>query len=579
VAEVPERVEDNERPLDGDVEDFRERLFEDYGPDELEPPEWNEQQEASGTERPVDQLPAEADKGGAVNESPEQELAGPDEPASASTPEIAPPEPARESQSKDSQESIGEAERPDQERTTSDATEPDEADAATPSLAEEAPEDAPVKIESFSQNDNQIVVTEHEGPEEPGKVPPSAEVETWDFHHFPSGTQVEREDEVRTFEAVDYGKGDVVRIPKTDLEGEGFEPEPGRNAIVQLGLRGAESEEVETAFARYSSSDRRAEVYVDDIGCRKGSRYELVEAREVDEDTLVRDFERGKCEHLENVRLEHVDEKMFLNVDERRVELEDYRISTSGAHAVLRGRLDGDDSCKVEFDGRRASVKFGRDYPVEGMRMEEDVLAVNWAQSRSEKHETRFHLEHLGNPERPSLNEFADKAILDRVEMIERPQRPEGTYQLAIDRPIRDEVQRLLADAGERGDRSYGKMKAEISERLVPNVLELAGWERIQWHPFNTTEKEGVNAPGTDWLVRTPDGKVVLLEIKWYEDQRQAIRKATTQVEKDFRQHHGDPDLKLEGAYIAIVDYDEDNKNGKPFRIHVLRIVRQEELR
>jgi hypothetical protein len=203
-------------------------------------------------------------------------------------------------------------------------------------------------------------------------------------------------------------------------------------------LRDVQTEEEETAFARFNAQDRRAEAYVDDIGGEKGSRYELLEAWKVDEDRLVSEFERGRCEHLENVRLEHTDEKMFVVVDDRGVELTDHRISTSGAHAVLRGDLDGDDRCKIEFDGLRASVKFGRDYPVEGMRMEGDELVVRYAQSRNEKHEHRLYLEHPQEPERPLLNQFGKQEMLEGSRVGRYNQNDNQVVVTKLEKPGKD---------------------------------------------------------------------------------------------------------------------------------------------
>lgn len=603
MAEASERKEDEEHSQEGDLAEFREKLLEDYGPEELEPPDWSDQQE-SKPEHPPEQLPAEAtaDKDPSVGQEGHQgeEPAGPAERAQTDPHEVEPPEAAASSPKESIQEEGDEpeagtqgktrddtegsaesspesVERPDAESPANEARpEPtDKADIPDVPRIEDAPEAAPTRIESFNQNDNQVVVTEHEGPEGTGKAQPAPDVETWDFRRFPSGDLVEREEEVRTFEVVDYGKGGVVRLPKTDLEEAGAELEPGQNKILQVGLRDVESEEVETAFARYNGSDRRAEVYVGDIGGTKGSRCELVEAREVDEDTLVKEFEKGKCEHLQNVTLEHADEKMFLNVDGRRVELEDYRISTSGSHAVLRGKLDGDDRCKVEFDGRRASVMFGRDYPVEGMWMEGDVLAVKYAQSRNMSHEHRMYLEHLESPERPSLSQFDRPEMLEHVKMFDHPERVQGLYQFVLDKEARDEIKTLLRDADRLGDSQHNMMKAEISERVVPNMMELVGWERVERHPFNKSTKEGASANGTDWMMRTPAEKLALIEIKWQGNKENAMRKGESQVARSFDEHRPYKGLEVEAAYIAIVDWTVDEE---PIKIYVKRVRPEESL-
>jgi hypothetical protein len=326
---------------------------------------------------------------------------------------------------------------------------------------------------------------------------------------------------------------------------------------------------VDKYLSKYNSSDRRAEAYVDDIGGEKGSRYELVEASRYDEDRFVRDFERGKCEHLQNVRLEHAKDRMFVVVDERRVELSNHRLTTSGAHAVLRGKL-GDDNCKIEFDGRRVSVKSARDYPVEMMRMDGDELVVRYSQSRSEKHEHRTYLEHLQSPEKPTLNQFGRQEMLEHVKMFDHPERVEGTYQFVLDRTARAEIGRLLAEAKERGNGHYNKAKAEISERLVPNMLELTGWEKVKWHPFERARKEGSSAHGADWLLRTPDGRLALVEVKWWIDDEGAAIKGQSQLAKNLYNHPEYNGERIVEAYLAIVQWDADDS---PMRVYIKKIL------
>ena len=518
MPETPEKVEDGGGPFDRDIAGFRERLFEDYEPEELEFPEWSE--------------------GGSAGQEglPGEERTGPDERASG------------EVVDQSALEAPVQPERPDSGEVVKEA-EP-----------------------SASSGADALMVPRGEVPEEV----PAAEVEMPDFHRFPADAQVEHGEEVRTFEAVDYGKGDVVRIPKSDLGSKGFEPEPGENAVVRVSLRDVEGEEVETAFARYNASDRRAEVYVGDIGGEKGSRYELVEARAVDEDRLAREFEKGKCEHLGGVGLVHEEGRMFLAVDERRMELEGHRLSTSGSHVILRGEIEGKESCKIEFDGRAASIKVGRDYHDDGMRVEKDELVIDYVQSKSERHERRVYLKHQEAPERPSLGQFGEPGVRGHVELFERPEKAEGTYHFILDKWMQDEIRDLLAKANERGDRAYGMMKGEISERLTANLLESTGWERVKWHPFDDTGKRGADARGTDWLMRTPDGELVLMEIKWYEDEPDACKKAVVQLEKDFEKHRMELEPDLRGAFIAIVGYDEENPDGKTFRANVLRVRRRE---
>ena len=564
-------VEGGEKPSEEDLEEFRQQVMGEYGSDGLgeNTPEGGLTNEELG-----EQAKAENER-----EVTKGEVDG-----------VANFESSKDSTSSGVQEGPGTESGEDfgDSRTTPVAARPETGGDIRTDLAKPTREGGEMTVEAsaeaspkataevYNRNDHQIVVVGQESPEGPKSSP--AKVETGGFHHFPSGAQPETESGARTFEAVDYGKGANVRFPKSDLEMAGFDS-PDHSAILRLGLRESGSEDVETVFARYNLSDRRAEAYVGGIGGVKGSRYELVEAREVNEDRLAREFERTRCDHLGNVRLEHADGKMALNVDERRIELENHWISTSGSHAVMRGKLDGSDGCKIRFEGRRTSVLFGRDYHVEEMKMHGDDLIIRYAQSKNEKYEHRLHLEHLETPEKPSLNQFDKPQMLEHAKMFERPERIEGTYHFVLDGSLREEIKGLLGRSKDHGERAYGMMKAEISERLVPNMLESTGWERIKWHPFNTTRKDGADAPETDWLVRTPEGEAVLLEIKWFENLRDAVRKGKRQVEGDFQEHRDDTDLHIRGAFIAIVGYDEDGSREGSFFFHILRVSPKEKMK
>ena len=511
MAETPEKVEDGGGPCDRDVAGFRERLFEDYEPEELEFPEWSEGGSA-GQEGPPGEGrtgPVERASGEVVDQSALEEPVQP--------------------------------ERPDPGEVVKEA-EP-----------------------SASGGADALVVPRGEVPEEA----PAAEVEMPDFRRFPAEAQVEHGEEVRTFEAVDYGKGDVVRIPKSDLGSKGFEPEPGENAVVRVSLRDVEGEEVETAFARYNATDRRAEVYVGDIGGEKGSRYELLEAVRYDEEKFSADFGLGMCEHLANVRLDRVEEKVFLSVDGRSVELEEHRMSTSGSHVIMRGKLDGEDRCKIEFDGHRSSVRFGRDYLVERMRMEEDGLTVRFSQSWNELHERRIFLEHPEAPERPSLNQFGQQEMLEHVKMYDHPEKDEGMYHFVLDKEAQSEIKRILTRAEGRNSTERDWLKGEIGETLVPNMLEIVGWECIKRHPYSDSRKESTGANGPDWLLETPDGKLVIVEVKWWRDKTQAELRGSIQVSKEFDARHPYQGQEIVGAYVVTMEW---NLDDEPVKVYVKRV-------
>ncbi len=416
---------------------------------------------------------------------------------------------------------------------------------------------------SYTRNDDQILVVEHASPgqkkEEQAETPGLRRLQG----------QNEREEVPRVLEAVDYGKGANVRVPMCDLEQAGYGP-PDHSAIVQLELRPIEGDEVEAVYARYNASSRRAEAYVGDIGGAKGSKYELVEAKGVDEYKMARDFERGKCEHLQNVRLEREEGKMFLNVDGRQVELEGYKMSTSGSHLVLRGKLEGKDDCKLEFDGHRAAVRFGRDYPVEGMRMEGDELVVKYVQSKNEVHEHRQSLDHPDIGDRKlSLGQLDKPEALRLARLLDAPEGTDGVYTFAVDRRLQESVKSILEGAVEEGTRRYGVVKGEVGEGLISNLMNLAGWERIERHPFNETRKVGVTGNGTDHVFRDPDHKLSISESKYWGQIESALKRGEIQVGTYYDRQRKYQGEEIERGYVMVMDW---NLNDDPIRIHVRRV-------
>ena len=436
---------------------------------------------------------------------------------------------------------------------------------AEPAKSPEIEPDGPSQSqpESYTRNDGQMLVIEHARPGH-GR---EERAETSGLQRLQGRS--EREEEQRVLEAVDYGKGANVRVPVCNLEQAGYGP-PDHDAIMRLELRPIEGDDVEAVYARYNAASHRAEAYVGDIGGAKGSKYELVEVKGVDVDKMVRDFERGKCEHVQNVGLEHEEGKMFLNVDGHRVELEGYRMSTSGSHLVLRGKLEGEDSCKLEFGGHRAAVKFGRDYLVEGMRMEGDELVVKYVQSKNEVHEHRQSLDHPDIGDRKlSLGQLDKPEALRLARLLDAPEGTDGVYTFAVDKRLQESVRSILEGAVEEGTRRYGVVKGEVGEGLISNLMNLAGWERIERHPFNETRKVGVTGNGTDHVFRDSDHKLSISESKYWGQIESALRRGEIQVGAYYDRQRKYQGEEIERGYVMAMDW---NLNDDLIRIHVRRV-------
>lgn len=218
--EPPERTGDGDRVAEADAEDLRKEVAAEHGPDGLgespDRPEEKDNPEHSQAQeqQPGDEPPDHPET--LHHEQPGGEEKGRPEAAPAEGAESKPPadgpDASRESTKNDGQENRAkEAERaasPQPERPERQEPDPARKDgepplsdkpevAATP--REEVAESA-VKIESFHLNDNQVVVTKHEGP---GRSQPQPEVETRGLHHVPSEAQPEQGEKVKASGDVD----------------------------------------------------------------------------------------------------------------------------------------------------------------------------------------------------------------------------------------------------------------------------------------------------------------------------------------------------------------------------------------
>ncbi|MDG6898924.1 MAG: hypothetical protein JRN24_04200, partial [Nitrososphaerota archaeon] len=265
----------------------------------------------------------------------------------------------------------------------------------------------------------------------------------------PRGTESGWDQDPRFFEAIEHQRGDMLRLPDSDLEGAGARiGELENREILEVELRDVSDEgaSFRTVFGRYDADNRRAEVYLGSDLDHAGHEFQLEMVESYSEKKIVEDFNEHKCEHLDNVRLELEKEDVFLNVDGRRIPFEDRQLVTNGSEAALKGRI-GDDDFKVSYDGTGSTVRLGRGYVVNEMRTEGDALVVNYSQSRSEKHDHRVYLEHVDEPERPSLGQFDKTAMRDHVREYDHPERIEGEYQFVLDGDAQREIAALLDDA------------------------------------------------------------------------------------------------------------------------------------
>jgi hypothetical protein len=241
----------------------------------------------------------------------------------------------------------------------------------------------------------------------------------------------------------------------------------------------------------------------------------------------------------------------------------------------MRGKMDGEDDCKIEFDGRRVSVRFGRDYPVEGMRAEGDELVVAYAHSRSEKHEHRHLLNTLQADDwGSSLGRLDQPEALKHVRLLEAPEGTDGIYTFGVDRSLQESVRSMFEEALNEGRRRYGTVKGEVGENLISNLLTLANWEAIERHPFNERKKDGVSGNDTDHAFWDPERRLSISESKYWGNVEGSLKRGEIQVGAYYDRQRRYNGREVERAYVMAIEW---NLNDDPIRVHVKRVRPKEE--
>jgi hypothetical protein len=264
-----------------------------------------------------------------------------------------------------------------------------------------------------------------------------------------------------------------------------------------------------------------------------------------------------------------------VEVDGRRVELERHRLSTSGHQAVLSGKLGGGEELKIEFDGKKERVRFGRGYPTEDLHVQGDALVVNYTQSVAEKHNRRIQLESVESEgRRLSMRDLGKPEALALVMQANSPEGNGGIYTFQVDRRLQESVRPILDSAMERGPAAYRTAKGEVGELLIPNLMTLCGWKEVGRHPFNETMKDGVTANDVDHAVWDRDHRLSIIEAKYWGQIDQAIKRGTIQVGAYYDRQRLYDGKMVERGYVMVMDW---SLNDDPIRVHVKRVRPKEE--
>lgn len=359
---------------------------------------------------------------------------------------------------------------------------------------------------------------------------------------------VEALEEKRRFAVVMGKRGPVVRFSGPSLRGFGVPIEEscmGELRLVRSGERVARR-----VFARWNPLLGFMELQMGGAGFAVGDTVEVVGGRRYDVDGFVEDFRAHRLHELSNVELGVEGGSLTAAVDGRRVPVEQHWLTTHGLKAALKMKLGYDHmEMKLVFDGSSVEAKFGNSDRILEWSAAGRGVDVRYSRGAGQAYVMRLE-------ERPLPGVSYDLDWLaEGIRVVERPSIPQGRYLLEMSEAVREISRQKLNTAA--NEKSYAKLRGDIGEGIVKLLLPEMRMELLYDHPWSELSgRYGSRRGGPDLMVECQGLELTAyVEVKWQEDVVKAFLKAKNQVLDYFRLLRTPKGRKVDGAYIAVVDW------------------------
>jgi hypothetical protein len=359
---------------------------------------------------------------------------------------------------------------------------------------------------------------------------------------------VEVLEEKMRFAVVAGRHGPKVNLSEPALRGLGVPT--GDSGVVELSVRSPGEDIARRVYARWDPLLGFMELQLGSTGSTVGDELEVEGGRRYDVRTFVKDFRAHKMRELANFELEVQGEALVATVDGKRVPVERHWLTTHGLKAAMKMEVgSGRRLVKLVFDGGSVEARFGNSDAILELGAVGGGVDVRYSRGAGQAYVMRLAQKTVQGPGEDL--EWPEGG----VKVVEKPEAPQGKYLLGMSEMVREVTKWKLNEVANR--KAYAKVRGDIGEDITRLLLPEMGLELLYDHPWSELGVEyGSRREGPDFMVACKgSGVVAYIETKWYEDIVKGFSKAKNQV-LDYLQSSLTPrDMKVTGAYIAILDW------------------------
>jgi len=171
----------------------------------------------------------------------------------------------------------------------------------------------------------------------------------------------------------------VITISKRALESAGivFESQRG-NRVIEFEMQNLSRQDhsSERYFGTYVDSQKSTRLYVGESGSKVGDRFALIRADENTFANFAKDFNSHPTKETQNVRLSVDDGKLEMQVDGRKFQLNDCRLTTYHLEVGLSARIQQGREIRLWFDGNGIRAVYDSKYKIHRFQASDAGLRI-----------------------------------------------------------------------------------------------------------------------------------------------------------------------------------------------------------
>lgn len=345
--------------------------------------------------------------------------------------------------------------------------------------------------------------------------------------------------------AVKYGHTCALLVPQSLI------PEHVREDVLEVKVaRVAEPEKTYVLYTTHLPGYKRAYLDLFQLGASYREELTILSVRKYPAEQFASGYDAAKPKGLENTELLW-NGRFAMRVDGIRVELVGGRFRTYQGQVVLDAELGDGGLVKIAKSLEGFAMRLKDHSPVTSVRIRNGSIVMTYSRTDHDAYPHRRQVAAGRAPKvQPPLAGSAFKFA------IHGPWRnAEGVFVVKTDNQTIALVSARLDSTTTLDE--FRKVKGDIGEEMVRQVLPEVGMTLVADHPFNRNSwLVGSERIGPDLLVRMSSlDRLYYVEVKWWGKPDQAYADAEAQVLEDWRKY---PDFEgevISGCFAAIVNW------------------------